>query len=75
VGYGASAPQYTECVDSPTALPFEIYDRYADDCLPDACIKVLFEWELDRVTPVNCVPVLNIVPTKVSSWGALKAAY
>ncbi len=71
---GASVPQYTECEVSPTSLSFEIYDRYADNCLSDACIKVYFEWE-NAVTPANCVPVLHRVPSKASTWGALKAAY
>jgi hypothetical protein len=75
VGSGASLPQYMECVDSATPLPFSIYDIYADNCLSDACIQVYFEWEPDGVTPVNCVPKFYRVSTKASSWGALKAAY
>jgi hypothetical protein len=74
-GSGASLPQYTECVDSQTSLPFSIYDIYADNCLSDACIQVYFEWEPDGVTPVNCVPKFYRVSAKASSWGALKAAY
>lgn len=75
IASSASVPQYTECVDSATPLPFQIDDRYADNCLSDACIQVYFEWA-DVVTPINCVPVLIPgVPAESSSWGALKAAY
>jgi len=72
---GAVFPQYSECVDSSPSLAFGIPDIYADNCLSDACIAVYFQWEPDAVTPVNCVPVLNTVLTKSTSWGALKAAY
>ncbi len=72
---GATAPQYTECVANPVALPFGVAPEYANACISDGCILVVFEWEADGVTPVNCVPEPIGTPAPSTSWGALKAAY
>jgi hypothetical protein len=70
---GDPYPNYTECVDSPTPLPFGIANKSLDDCTPDACAVAVFEWEPDGVTPTNCVR--NVVDAQQKSWGSLKSSF
>ncbi len=82
VGSGSSAPQYTECVDTPVPLPFGLSGEPCDDfgsiLLKDdtnsgwlGCVAVLFQWEPDG-TPAHCP---FSIAAQSTSWGALKAAY
>lgn len=66
---GDSAPNYTECVDTPVPLPFGLHNDYGLQTLfPDGCIIVIF----DSDPPQSCN---EVVTAEGRSWGALKSVY
>ncbi len=67
-----AAPNYTECVQSPTPLPFGIANTSQDSCTPDGCAVVVFEWD-DATTPHNCNR--DVVGSQEKSWGSLKSSF
>ncbi len=74
IASGAVAPQYTECVANPASLSFGVANEWDDTCTPYGCVPIVFEWESDGVTGVNCRQ-REPSPAASTSWGALKAAY
>jgi hypothetical protein len=67
---GASAPQYTECVDTPTPLEFALIGNQCSS-VPAGCCRIFFEYDPYGLPVNQCIPV----PVESSSWGSLKAAY
>jgi len=70
---GDPYPNYTECVSSPTPLPFGIANFSQDTCTPDGCAAVVFQWEPDGVTPTVCQR--DVVGSQEKSWGSLKSSF